>query len=265
MQSLSLQNNQHDLQQNYYSHYQFQSQNGKSEIDFITSLPQTSRNNNMILVVINQLSKRAHLIPTVEEITAQGIASLFPNNVFKHHGLAKVIASDRDPRFTSEFWKEPTSMIGIDLHLTSGYHPESNGQTERMNRTLNQYLRAFTNEQQTYWDTLLSFAEFSYNNTQPASNINRSYAISIRLRTRSHFTRKSLKTLNNTCSKRLCNSGGQLRDKLQKAKTYQTEYANKSRRDETFNIDDMVLAHKDGMSTMYTKKLGPVLLCGSIM
>ena len=92
-----------------------------------------------------------------------------------------------------------------------------------------------------------------------------SYAISIRLRTRSHFTRKSLKTLNNTCSKRLCNSGGQLRDKLQKAKTYQTEYANKSRRDETFNIDDMVLVHKDGMSTMYTKKLGPVLLCGSIM
>ena len=60
-------------------------------------------------------------------------------------------------------------MIGIDLHFTSGYHPESNGQTERMNRTLNQYLRAFTNEQQTYWDTLLSFAEFSYNNTQQTS------------------------------------------------------------------------------------------------
>ena len=229
-------------------------------IDFITNLPRTSRDNNTIMVVIDHLSKRTHFIPTVDEITAQGVASLFINNVFKHHGLPKVIISDRDPRFTSEFWKELNSLIGINLHFTSGYHPESNGQTERMNRTLHQYLRAFTNEQQTNWDTLLPFAEFSYNNTTQASTGVTPFLFDYGQEVNSpgNIQRPSMTPAANAYATVVASLTKQAKDKIQRAKTYQAEYANRSRRDESFNVNDSVLVHKSGIPTMYTKKLGPV-------
>jgi hypothetical protein len=107
----------------------------------------------------------AHFIPCNESIDAEQFAQLYIDNIFKHHGLPANIVSDRDKLFTSNFWKAFCQATSIKSNLSSAYHPQTDGQTERTNQTLEQYLRVFCNYQQDNWAKLLSLAEFSYNNS----------------------------------------------------------------------------------------------------
>jgi transposase InsO family protein len=138
-------------------------------LDLITGLATTPRHHNAILVVVDCLSKRAHFIATNHKVTGRGIAQLFLDHVFKHHGLPKVIISDRDPRFTGHFWRSLHDLLGIKLAMSTANHPQTDGQTERTNRTLEQILRSYTNLEQSDWDLKLSLAEFAYNDSQQAS------------------------------------------------------------------------------------------------
>jgi hypothetical protein len=139
-------------------------------MDFIVGLP-TSPDSpaNAIWVVVDRLTKLAHFIPTTNTVDASGLASLFFNHVFRLHGLPKEIVSDRGSVFTSNFWSELCRLLGMRRHLSTAFHPQSDGQTERVNQVLEQYLRCYVNHQQNDWVSWLPLAEFCYNNTMNAS------------------------------------------------------------------------------------------------
>jgi len=132
-------------------------------VDFITKLPVVA-GKDAILVVCDRLSKIAHFVATTEATSAEGLARLFRDNVWKLHGLPESIVSDRGPQFAAEFTKELNNMLGIETRLLTVFHPQTDGQTERMNQELEQYLRFFVDHQQKDWPECLAVAEFAVNN-----------------------------------------------------------------------------------------------------
>ena len=137
-------------------------------MDFITKLP-VSEGNDMIMVVVDRLTKYAYMIPTTERIDARAMANLLLRYVFANHGTPSKITSDRDKLFTSNMWQSLADLIGIEHRLSTAYHPQTNGQTERVNQTLEQYLRHYVNFQQDDWTGLLPIAQFAYNNAMHAT------------------------------------------------------------------------------------------------
>jgi hypothetical protein len=133
-------------------------------LDFIEGLP-LSNGFNVILVVVDKLSKYAHFILVVHPYTATKIAQIFIANIFKLHGMPSFIVSDRDPLFTSLFWKELFKLHGTKLKFSSPYHPQTDGQTEIVNKCVEQYLWCFSGE----WSCWLPLAEWWYNTNIHAS------------------------------------------------------------------------------------------------
>uniref|UniRef100_A0A803TY22 Gypsy retrotransposon integrase-like protein 1 n=1 Tax=Anolis carolinensis TaxID=28377 RepID=A0A803TY22_ANOCA len=131
--------------------------------DFITDLP-PSLGFTTILVVVDLFTKMAHFIPCEGLPTAKETADLFLQHVFRLHGLPKSLVTDRGSQFTSRFWKALQKLLGIDSRLSSAHHPQTDGQTERTNATLEQYLRCYVNYQQDNWASLLPLSEFAFNN-----------------------------------------------------------------------------------------------------
>jgi len=115
--------------------------------DFITKLP-IAQGYNLILVVVDRFMKIVHFIPTTEKTLAEGLARLFRDNVWKLHGLPKSIVSDRGPQFTAGIMWELNRMLGIKSKLSTAFHPQTDGQTERVNQELEQYLRMFIDHRQ---------------------------------------------------------------------------------------------------------------------
>ena len=142
---------------------------GSISMDFVTNLPVTSRKNDTILIVVDRLSKMAHYIPMQLKSTAEKVARILNAHVFKLHGLPDSIISDRDVRFTSNFMTELWKLWGIDQCLSTAYRPQTDGQTERVNRTLQEYLRAYVTPQGKDWEDQLPAAEFAYNDSYHAS------------------------------------------------------------------------------------------------
>ncbi|KAJ9524346.1 hypothetical protein QJQ45_008554 [Haematococcus lacustris] len=134
-------------------------------MDFIGPLPPTSHGYDMVVTVVDKLSKMLHLIPTTATATAPDIAKLFFDHVFKHHGLPEAIVSDRDPKFTSDFWTSLFHLTGTRLLMSSAYHPQTDGQSERANRTVEDMLRPYLNHHKTDWDQYLAAVEFAYNSS----------------------------------------------------------------------------------------------------
>jgi hypothetical protein len=123
-------------------------------MDFITDLP-GSEGNDSILVVIDRLTKMSHFIPCKKELTAEGLARIMTKEIFRLHGIPKDIITDRGTLFTSDFWKNYMTKMGVDRRLSTAFHPQTDGQTERTNSILEQYLRAYVNYQQDNWNELL--------------------------------------------------------------------------------------------------------------
>lgn len=136
--------------------------------DLITQLP-SSEGFTSILVVVDRLTKMAHFIPTHDELDSQTFAKLYRNNVFRLHGLPDTATSDRGSIFTSEYTRALATLLQISSKLSTAYHPQTNGQTERTNQILEQYLRAYTSYQQDDWIDHLALAEFAYNNSPSAT------------------------------------------------------------------------------------------------
>ena len=118
--------------------------------DFITKLP-LAQGYDAILVVVNQLTKMVHFIPTTEKMTAEGLAKLFRDNIWKLNGLPKSIISDRGPQFIAGLIRELNQMLGIESKMSMAFHPQTDGQMERVNQKLEQYLRMFIDHQQEQW------------------------------------------------------------------------------------------------------------------
>jgi len=117
-------------------------------VDFITKLPVVAGKNG-ILIVCDRLSKMTYFVATTKEISAEGLARLFQDNVWKLHGLPESVVSDRRPQFAAELTKKLNRMLGIEMRLSiTAFHPQTNGQTEQMNQELEQYLRFFVKHRQ---------------------------------------------------------------------------------------------------------------------
>ena len=137
-------------------------------MDFIEQLPD-SDGHTTILNVVDRHSKQGIFISTINEITAQQLANLFILHVFSKHRVPSHITCDRGSEFISRFFRSLGQALDMKIHFTSSYHPEGNGQTERLNETLEQYLQIFCNYQQDIWSSLLPLGEFAHNNAPVAS------------------------------------------------------------------------------------------------
>jgi hypothetical protein len=131
-------------------------------MDFITGLPK-SEGKSVIMVIVDRLTKYAHFCALSHPFKASTVATAFMETVQKLHGSPKIIVSDRDPIFTGHFWTELFSCLGTQLAHSSSYHPQSDGQTEIVNKCLEGYLRCFVFDKQTQWFKWLPLAEWWYN------------------------------------------------------------------------------------------------------
>jgi len=136
--------------------------------DVITKLP-IAQEYDSILVVVDRLTKMVHFISTTEKTSAEELARLFRDNVWKLHGLPKSIISDRGPQFVAGIMQELNRMLGIESKLSTAFHPQTDRQTERVNQELEQYLRMFIDHRQEQWLDWLGTAEFAYNNKAHSS------------------------------------------------------------------------------------------------
>uniref|UniRef100_A0A8H7KFJ6 RNA-directed DNA polymerase n=1 Tax=Bionectria ochroleuca TaxID=29856 RepID=A0A8H7KFJ6_BIOOC len=127
--------------------------------------PMTGVEYDSILVVIDRLTKYGHFIPYKEASSAEDLAYQFLRHVVSHHGLPDEIISDRGTTFASKFWQSLMAQMGTKHKLSTAYHPQSNGQTERLNQTLEQYLQAYINYEQDNWVQLLPTAQIAYNSS----------------------------------------------------------------------------------------------------
>ena len=137
-------------------------------MDFIEGLP-VSNGYSIIMVVVDRLTKYGHFIPLKHPFTAATVAKTFVTNVVRLHGIPTSIVSDREEVFLSSFWQTLFRMQGTQLCMSSSYHPQTDGQSEVVNRTLEQYLRCFAGKQPRKWVEWIPWAEFSYNTSNHSS------------------------------------------------------------------------------------------------
>ena len=141
-------------------------------IDFVGPLPESKNRDgtfNAITTIIDLFSGMVHLVPSRTDYTAKQVAELVFAEVYKLHGLPRVIVSDRDPLFTSHFWEELHKLIGTRLRMSSAFHPQSDGATERANKTLGQMLRVCVSADQKNWVLRLPAIEFAINSARSES------------------------------------------------------------------------------------------------
>ncbi len=136
--------------------------------DFIEGLP-VSKGYTQILVVVDRFTKRVLFIPTVKELTAVGLGQLFLDHVFRHYGLPDSIISDRGHQMLNKFWADFCKRLGISHNKSTAYRPQTDGQTERVNQTVETYLRHYVSEKQDDWVDWLALAEFTMNNSVHSS------------------------------------------------------------------------------------------------
>ena len=137
-------------------------------MDFITGLPK-SLGYDAIFVVVDMLTKVAHLIPVRKDHIAKDIAMIFMKQVFVYHGLPRRIISDRDSKFTSNFWKALFEATHTSLAYSTAYHPQTDGQTERVNQIIEDMLRAYCMREPNKWVRYLYLVEFAYNSSYQRS------------------------------------------------------------------------------------------------
>jgi hypothetical protein len=136
---------------------------------FITGLLRTTKLHDSIMVVVDKLTKAAHFVPLKTTHKAADVADIFIREVARLHGIPKTIVFDRDPKFTSNFWKGLFKGFRMNLNFSTAYHPESDGQTERVNRVIKDILRMYVMDTPSIWEDYLHLREFAYKNWYHAS------------------------------------------------------------------------------------------------
>lgn len=213
--------------------------------DFITALPVTETGYDALYVVVDRLTKMIHLIPTHTTATAEDSAGLFFREIFRIHGLPSSIVSDRDAKFTSDFWVSLFKLTGTALDMSTAYHPQTDGQTERANRTVEEMLRHYCADHEQDWDKLLSAVEFAYNSSVHASTgktpfmLNYGYEPSAPLALLRDNTGTAETGAVNFLS-RLQEAMAEAKAKLQTAQERMVRYADQAKRDHQYKTGDKV-------------------------
>ncbi|WVZ90409.1 hypothetical protein U9M48_036715 [Paspalum notatum var. saurae] len=212
-------------------------------MDFVEGLPR-SGSANCILVVVDKFTKYAHFIPLLHPFSTQKVAKVFMHSVYKLHGMPMAIISDRDRIFTSHFWHELFKLAGVTLNISSAYHPQSDGQTERVNQCLETYLRCFVHACPNKWTEWLATAEFWYN-TSLQSAIRTSPFEALYVYPPCHFGLDISVSIGNMELSQWLHERqlmtALLQQHLQRAQTRMKKQADKSRVERQFQIGDLVL------------------------
>jgi len=236
-------------------------------LDLIGPLPSTANGFDCIVTVVDKLSKMAHFIPTTITVDAPGLAKLMMNNVFKLHGFPVAFISDRDPRFTSAYWQAFIDALGIAPHMSTSFHPETDGQTERMNRTIEEMLRSYINDKHDNWDELLPYLELAYNNSRQASTKFTPYYLNHG--THPHvpgafLNPDSLASAEpDNLAHTVATALAEAKQHLERARERQRDYANKFRRDVRYEVGDRVYLSTENLKIpgpsrkLQGKRLGP--------
>ena len=138
-------------------------------MDFVVGLPRTKANHDAIWIIIDRLTKSAHFLPINEKFSLERLVQLYLKEIVVRHGVLVSIVSDRDPRFTSRFWRRFQEHLGTKLNMSTTYHPQTDGQSERTIQTIEDMLRVCAIDFKGSWDDHLPLVEFSYNNSYHAS------------------------------------------------------------------------------------------------
>ncbi|XP_073025085.1 uncharacterized protein [Primulina eburnea] len=138
-------------------------------MDFVTHLPRSTGTIDAIWVIVDRLTKVPHFIPYSMSSTYLTMAQLYIREIVRLHGITVSIISDRDPRFTSHFWEGLQTAMGTELRLSTAYHPQTDGQTERTIQTLEDMLRAYVMDFKSVWQSYIPLVEFAYNNSYQSS------------------------------------------------------------------------------------------------
>jgi transposase InsO family protein len=138
-------------------------------MDIIVGLSRTQSGYDSIWLIVDRLTKVAHFIPIKTTYYGPQLVGLYMSRIVCSHGVPKKIVSDRGTQFTSKFWERLHETLDTQLHFSSVYHPQTDGQTERVNQILEDMLRACALQYGRSWDKSLSYTEFSYNNSYQES------------------------------------------------------------------------------------------------
>ncbi|GJW11840.1 putative reverse transcriptase domain-containing protein, partial [Tanacetum coccineum] len=193
-------------------------------MDFVTKLPRTSSGFDTIWVIVDRLTKSSHFLPMCEDYKMDRLARLYLNEIVARHGVPISIISNRDSRFTSRFWQSMQEALGTRLDMSTAYHPQTDGQSERTIQTLEDMLRACVLNFGGSWDVLLPLVEFSYNN---------SYHSSVR-----YAPFKALYGIKCRSPIMWAEVG---EDRLKVARDHEKSYADKRRKPLEFSVGDYVL------------------------
>mgnify|MGYP002655008442 CR=1 FL=1 len=211
-------------------------------MDLITDLPQ-SGGYDTIVSFVDLFTKAAHFTPTNKTCSAQQLATLFLNNVYRHHSLPKVLVSDRDPRITSVFFKTLFTKLGSRFNISTSYHPQTDGQTERTNRTIQQILRSYVHPFHDDWADYLPIAEAAYNQAVSSatgvSPFEAMYGYMPRTPATAALSPSHVPAADSYI-RRMEDIRALIRANLEKAKAQQSVHADTHHRDLIFSIGDKV-------------------------
>ncbi|GJV37611.1 putative reverse transcriptase domain-containing protein [Tanacetum coccineum] len=213
-------------------------------MDFVTKLPKTSNGHDTIWVIVDRLTKSAHFIPTRETDSMETLTRLYIKEIVSRHGVPISIISDHDSHFTSRFWQSLQSALGTQLDMSTAYHPETDGQSERTIQTLEDMLRACVIDFGKGWEKHLPLVEFSYNNSYHASIKAAPFEALYGRKCRSPVCWTEVgdvqltgpKIIHETTKKIV-----QIRQRLQAARDRQRSYANIRQRPLEFQVGDHVM------------------------
>ena len=213
-------------------------------MDFVTKLPRTSHGNDSIWVVIDRLTKSAHFIPMREDFKMEKLARLYLDMIVMRHGVPVSIISDRDSRFTSRFWQMMQECLGTRLDMSTAYHPQTDGQSERTIQTLEDMLRACVLDFGGSWDVHLPLVEFSYNNSYHSSIKYAPFEALYGRKCRSPVLWAEVgegQLIGSEIVLETTKKISQIKERLKTARDRQKSYADKRRKPLEFNVGDHVM------------------------
>ncbi len=240
-------------------------------LDLITSLPRTTSGFDAIVVFVCRLSKQVHATPTHTEVTASDLARIFIREVVRLHGVPATLVSDRDARFTAHLWRAIWEAFQTKLHMSTSFHPQSDGQTEKANQTLEDMIRAYVNPVHDDWDIYLPLVEIAYNSSVQASTGYSPFYLSSG-REFPTFLSRAMEKIAGSSTPAAKSMLDQWHSALENAKQHikaaqerQARWANEYRRDLTFEVGDKVMLSTEnlrstilrGAPKLLPKFLGP--------
>ncbi|GJV29096.1 putative reverse transcriptase domain-containing protein [Tanacetum coccineum] len=213
-------------------------------MDFVTGLPRTSSGYDSIWLIVDRLTKSAYFLPMKKTDSMEKLTRLYLKEVVCTHGIPLSIISNRDSRFASGFWRSLQNALGMDLNMSTTYHPKIDGQSERMIQTLEDILRACVIDFGGSWDRHLPLVEFSYNNSYHASIKAAPFEALYERKCRSPVCWSEVGDSQLTGPELICETTEkiiQIKNRLLTARSRQKSYTDVRRKPMEFNVGDMVM------------------------